>query len=98
MKILFLVVGLVLGFGIYAVVDLRDDYSRSIELAEANCNILVLSDPNAGLAPTEIDCNLTNRDYLISFEVNETKGVFVECLPGALFRREIVLGECNLHK
>ena len=98
MKIVFLIVGLVLGFGTYAVVDRRNDYSRSIQLAEANCNILVLSYPNGGLAPNEIDCNLINNDYLLTFEVNETKGVFVECLPGAFFSGEIVLGECDLHK
>jgi len=100
MKIVFLGLGLVLGFGAYAVFDPGDDYSRSIELAEANCVILVLSDPNVGLAPSDVDCNLiVDDDFLLTFEVNGPGGVFVDCLPGAaFFRREITLRECSLYE
>jgi len=100
MKIVFLGIGLVLGIGVYAVFDLRDDYFRSLELAETNCMILVLSDPNVGLAPADIHCNLiVDDDFLLTFEVNETKGLFIECLPGvAFFRREIALRECSLYE
>ena len=100
MKIVFLGIGLVLGLVTYAVFDLRDDYSRSIKLAEANCMIVVLSDPNVGLAPADIGCNLIfDDDFLLTFEVNEPAGVFVDCLPGAaFFRREITLRECSLYE
>ncbi len=55
--------------------------------------IFALSDPNVGLAPADIDCNLiVDDDFLLTFEVNEPEGVFVDCLPGAaFFRREIAL-------
>ena len=100
MKIVFLVIGLVFGVGAYAVFDLRDDYYRSIELAEANCMILVLADPDVELAPAEIDCTLiVDDDYLLTFEVNEAEGIFVDCLPSAaFFRREIGPRECGLYE
>ena len=79
MKIVFLCIGLVFGLGIYAVFDLRDDYSRSIKLAEANCMIVVLSDPEVGLAPADIDCTLVvDDDFLLTFKVNEAEGLFVD--------------------
>ncbi|WP_415920381.1 hypothetical protein [Tateyamaria sp. SN6-1] len=99
MKIVCLAIGLVFGLGAYAMLDLRDDYSRSIELAKANCMILVLSDPDVGLAPAEIDCTLiVDDDFLLTFAVNEAEEMFLDCLPGAaFFRREITLSECELY-
>lgn len=100
MKIVSLCLGLILSFGIYVVFDLRRDYSRSVELAEANCMILVLSDPSVGLSPAEIDCDLIVDDgFLLTFEVSGPEGVFLDCLPGtAFFRREIALRKCSLYQ
>ena len=100
MRIVFLCIGLLIGFGVYAFFDLRDDYSRSVDLAEASCTILVLSDPNIELAPADIDCKLiVDDDFLLTFEVSEKEGLYVDCLPGtAFFRREISFEKCNLYR
>lgn len=100
MKIVFWVVGLLLGYGIHALVDLRQNYARSIEHAEANCKILALSIPEVELEPADIDCKLiVDDDFLLTFEVNETAGLYVDCLPSAaFFRREISPRQCSLYE
>lgn len=100
MKLVALCIALILGLSAYALFDLRKDYSLSIELAEANCKIFVLSDPDVRLASTEIECSLIADDeFLLTFEVNGAEGLFVDCLPdAAFFRREITLRECGLYQ
>jgi len=100
MKLVLLVAGLFLGYGVHAFVDLRQNYARSAELAEANCAILALSSPEIDLEPANISCKLiVDDDFLLTFEVSEATGLYVDCLPGAaFFRREITLRQCSFYK
>lgn len=100
MKLVFLVVGLFFGYVVHAFVDLRQNYARSVELAEANCAILALSNPEIDLEPADIDCKLiVDDDFLLTFEVNEAAELYIDCLPGAaFFRREISLRQCSLYE
>ncbi|TCS67675.1 hypothetical protein EDD52_101778 [Primorskyibacter sedentarius] len=100
MRIVLFCVGLFLGYGVHTLTDFREDYSRSVELAEANCAILVLSDSKVELDPVRVDCKLiVDDDHLLTFEVSEIEGLYVDCLPGAaFFRREISPRECSLYE
>ena len=100
MKMFFGVVGLALGIGMYGLIDLRQDYALSVELAEANCAILVLSDPNIKLVPAEIDCQLiSDDDFLLTFEVNSSAKLYVDCLSNfTLFGREISSKQCRSYR
>ena len=99
MKTVSLVIGFVFGLGAYAIFDLRVDYSHSMKLAEANCRIMVLSEPSVELKPSEIDCtHVFEDDHLLTFEVNKTEQMFIDCLPDAgFFRREIAPRNCSLY-
>ncbi len=99
MKIAFVAAGCLIGYMAHSVIDLRQEYRLSVELAEAKCNFVVLSDPKGELEPALIDCKLiTDDDFLLTFEVNEAAGYYVDCLPDeALFRRGVSLRDCRLY-
>ena len=98
MKIAFVAAGFLIGYMAHSVIDLRQEYRWSIELAEANCNFFALSHPEVELEPALIDCKLiTDDDFLLTFEVKEA-GYYVDCLPGeALVGRAVPLRNCRLY-
>lgn len=100
MKFLFLFAGFLLGYGFHSLVDMRTNYAQSVVLAEANCALLALSNPEIELDPAGVDCKLiVDDDFILTFEVNEGAGGYLDCLPGsAFFRSEVSVGQCRHYK
>ncbi|GAA6164992.1 hypothetical protein NBRC116590_26960 [Pelagimonas sp. KU-00592-HH] len=100
MKVVLLLIGVCLGYVAHILVDLKDNYSKSIAIAEAHCVIAVLSDTKLKHKPSELGCKLiVDDDFLLTFQVTGVEGLFVDCLPPqAYFRSELSVRECILYR